>query len=393
MALQMSLKIKCLAPERGTRSTGNTMNAKRRYFLWLFGAALLTAGACGTQETPDAKIASHDNDQELFGYTALYERLAEGDCLYVGTVAKTLPEPSRRYTEQGWQQVEEKGELHFQVEQTLFGPSVPELRIHYVYSRQDNEVASDWGGHTWDNHPPKRGMRLALLVHGEANVLKYPEGVKEEGPVVAIWPAPPGDPFIQDLTAACRFLAPSEPKERIGLVKDPIGLVQSVGGSKFPTLKYFVRAAVFGPEDAKRFPEPEIKAASPEVILEFMRAAGPAVKKDDERAKDTGSLGLWFRVPGHAKAAPEELRSAFEDWYLADLEARNKGERTVSALYGLQALCKAIGVQETVGLFRQAGQAGLVQRVEACANTPQEESQERVQKLAHELLDLLNGKS
>jgi hypothetical protein len=378
------------------------MNVKQ-HILLLLGAVLLTTGACEKKETAgqkdDSRNPSRHKEDENWAYSTLYETLANGWNLYLGTVGNIEPEPNRHYMDWGGPAVEEQGVLQFKVEKTLFGNGIPEFRTRYMYSRADVELASDWpSGHVWDDYPPKRGLRLAVLASGKKDEDPLVAAKVGEGKVTHMWEAPRGDPFIQDLAKVCAFLTAKEGKDRIRIVKDPVGLVQSVGGSKFPTIRILVRKVVFGADPGVRFPEPEIEAASPELVLAFIRISGLTVKSDRERAEVTGDLGLWFRIPDHFKAAPKELRSAFEDWYIADLEAGNKGGtkyeggRTVIALYDLQAMCKANGVKETVGLFQQAGRAGLVQRAEACLHTPQETSEERVHQRAQELLDLLNAK-
>jgi hypothetical protein len=122
----------------------------KRSFVLVLCAALLAVSACANDNPPAPAAPPLD-----YGCSELYERFADGYSLYVGTVTNVQPEPGRRYEDWDGPQVEERGELRFQVEKTLFGQSVPELRMRYIYSRADNELVSDWGGYIWDDHPPQ----------------------------------------------------------------------------------------------------------------------------------------------------------------------------------------------------------------------------------------------
>jgi hypothetical protein len=128
----------------------------KRSFVLVLCAALLAVSACANDNPPAPAAPPLD-----YGCSELYERFADGYSLYVGTVTNVQPEPGRRYEDWDGPQVEERGELRFQVEKTLFSQSVPELRMRCIYSRADNELVSDWGGYIWDDHPPKPGLRLA----------------------------------------------------------------------------------------------------------------------------------------------------------------------------------------------------------------------------------------
>ena len=348
----------------------------RRRLLLMLGAALLSAGACARSEAPPPAGPVQDVGG---GWSSLYRDLAQGDCLYIGTVAEVLPHPGQRYTEWGTQYVEEQGELKFKVERTLYGESVPELRTHYVYSRADDVPASDWGGHVWDDHPPKRGQPLVVLAYGKKSQERFAETVKREGIVAYIWPALKESSFIEELAEGCGFLTATEVKDRIRLVK-------SLGRSKNPTIRWLVQDGVFG-VDERGVPQPP--DAPPELVLEYLRASAAPMPDYFPRESITESLVHWFSDKGHARSATEELREAFEDWYLGELDALGQDRnRDYISLGGLCELCRKLGVTQATDLFKRTGREGLIQRVTDYLNSPKPESQEQAAKL----LALLNEK-
>jgi hypothetical protein len=275
--------------------------------------------------------------------------------------------------------MEEQGVLKFAVEQTLYGESVAELRTRYAYTRSNQAPVADWGGHVWDDHPPRRGQRLALLVYGKESRERYAESVKQEGLAFCVWDAPEGDPFIAELRDGCSFLTATDVNDRINLVK-------RLGGSKYRTIRGLVQSGVFG-VDERGVPQPP--DASPQLVSEYLRASDRAITDDYERGEATRSVAVWLSDKGHAQSVTEDLRKTFEGWYLGELNALGSDRnRDIATLNSLTGLCQKLGVVRAINLFSHMDRGNLTQRVAAYLDSPNPQAKKEAEKL----LDILSVK-
>jgi hypothetical protein len=373
------------------------MTLKERFVL-LIGSILLIVGACAKDIPCVPNLLPPEAPPLDDGCSSMYARFVEGYSLYVGTVVDCEPEPGRRFYELSTPMVEIKGELRFQVEQTLFGQNVPELQMHYSSSHAADVLGSDWGGPAWDEHPPRSGLRLAMLVYTTKDEHGQAKRLTDEGDATHLWDALKGNPFIQELAEACDFLGAPLPKNRQGLekdrvclVKDRIGLVKRFGGSKYPTIREFVHDVVFGPDDVNHHPTPELASATPELMLEYLRASS-TIEVDYMRADAIGRIGAWLWIKDNFHKAPQEVRLAYGHWCLAMLDNPEGYRETIRALSNLRGMCQNYGIEETVGCFPDEGRAGLVKRVEACATSPKRDYEKEIQEEARKLLELLKEK-
>lgn len=314
--------------------------------------------------------------------TSVYYDLVMGGSLYVGTVRSVDGGHLGRAPGNIGSVIVEHGVMRFAVEKTVWGQQRDELRVPYIFTREDlsaeEPLATDWGGgYIWDRKHPAKGQRLMLLMRADKDGKPVPEDhYNEEWPVNTIWRLRADDPLVPGFEEAARYLSEKDPERRREVFRN-------LCRSRLKNIRRFASYAAFGDIDPDWSRDPHgphephgvvNMATKPGLVLDFLRYAGPALD-DEERQNVTRGFGDWLGQKIYAEQASEELRGAFEDWYLTELACAAVSKRRAAAVRGLAGIAfkgdddrfGGLGPSDTVRLlFRKGGRGPLIKRLEDC---------------------------
>ncbi len=341
----------------------------------LFLGSFCLAGCtkAGTADPEDGKpYVEADVDS-----TAYYD-MVRGCSLYVGTVRSVDGGRLGRALGYSSPVIVEHGVIRFAVEETVWGPRQDELTIPYIFTREDlsadEPLPMDWGGgYIWDGKQPAKGQRLMLLTCADWDGKPVPGNRSNEWPMEKIWRLRADDPLVPGFKEAARYFTEKDPKRRREVFRN-------LCRSRLKNIREFAAYAAFGDLDPDLALDPDRPSqlvsevnpvTKPGLVLDFLRLAGPALE-DDERQEVTRGFAHWLGQKIEVERAPEEVRGAFEDWYLTELACAAVSKRRVAAVRGLAEIAfkgehQGLGPSDTVRLlFRKGGRGPLLKRLEDC---------------------------
>jgi hypothetical protein len=301
-----------------------------------------------------------------------------GASLYVGTVRSVDGGHLGRAPGNIGSVIVEHGVMRFAVEKTVWGQKREELTIPYIFTREDLSAeeppATDWGGgYIWDGKQPAKGQHLMLLTSADWDGKPFLGNHSNEWPVEKIWRLRADDPLVPGFQEAARYFTEKDPERRREVFRN-------LCRSRLKNIREFASYAAFGDIDpdwsrdphGPDEPQGEVNMATkPGLVLDFLHYAGPALD-DSERQEVTGCFARWLDQKIYAEQAPEELRGAFEDWYLTELACAAVSKRRAAAVRGLAGIAfkgknDGLGPSDMVRLlFRKGGRGPLIKRLEDC---------------------------
>lgn len=319
-----------------------------------------------SREPPERVLIAGDPQDECESYTTL-----DDGSLYAGLVLSVTVK-SRKPPEDPFESgLEERGTFRFRVDRTVNGPRQKELTLGYWSTPEQNFpnggpiLTADWGGAAspWGHRPPRPGEHLLLLLTADKMRAENLNGVGG-GPVWQVWRGVgAGHGLVRGFEDATEYLKAKDDRTRDELFR-------KLCRSDFRSMRRFAFYAAFYPADSethKMNGGGHDPVRQSRLVLEFLRLAVPRMDTAMERVSVTGWFSRWLE--GFSSAGvTEALLSAFEQWYLAELETGNV-LRCQAALEGLKDLIAARGLAGTVALFKKSGRAGLEKSLRGCAGS------------------------